>query len=76
MSRKHFTTLSMGNGEKSELEIYRLEKRLREAFSMHSGLQQSQGRIDDFDLVSGKTQILDTVLDIATALGVDLKKIL
>jgi hypothetical protein len=63
----------MGNGEKSEVEVYRLEKRLREAFSMHSGLQQGQGHIDDFELAGGKLQIRDTILDIATALGVEVE---
>lgn len=71
--RKHVNTLSMGNGEKSELEMFRLVDRLREAFSTHSGLQQGQGRIEDSVLDEGKAEIQDTVLDIAAALGVNVK---
>lgn len=63
----------MGNGEKSELEMYRLVDRLREAFRTHSGLQQGQGHIRESDMDWGKLEIRDTVIDIATALGVNVK---
>lgn len=71
--RKHLKALSMGNGEKSELEMYRLVDRLREAFRTHSGLQQGQSHISYLDMANGKFEIKDTVMDIATALGVNVK---
>ena len=63
----------MGNGDQSELEVYRLEQRLRDAFTMHSGLQQGQGHIPEFEMIDGKEEIKDVVLDIATALGLTIE---
>jgi len=70
MREHYFGALSMGNGDKSQLEVKKLITRLEKAFSTHSGLQQGQGSLPKSILEDGKKEIKDVVLDIATALGV------
>jgi len=68
--REHHQAHSMGNGNESQIAVNKLQDRLKEAFIIHSGLQQGQGRIPNSEIKEGKNEIGDIVLDIATALGI------
>lgn len=61
----------MGNGDRSTARIELLIDRLREAFSIHSGLQQGQAFLSDEEMTKGKQDIKDVVEDVKAILGVD-----
>ena len=60
----------MGNKE-SIKEMKDLIKRVKNAFSIHSGISQLNGHADFEILHESKLKIYDTVMDLATSLGVD-----